>query len=179
VRGANLKEAGTLRKTGKQLTLATSPLWLPTVSWPAELVTECELLGKGMVARGRVCLYVPNRDRIARIISLLEIVPALRSRIRQITGGQTTYRGSGDYVSPAGIVMDEDTAVLETFLPKVLTDSIRDRLTRLFVWFGYTTNQEEVQVAVRDLAYRLPTGMLLDAERKAAGRSKEGTLLVG
>ena len=145
----------------------------------AELVRECALMRTAMVARCRVCLYVTDHDRANEVIAVDALVCTLRALIREITGGQTMYHAVGDYVPPVGVAMDEDTRVLEIFLPKVLTDSIRDRLTNLFIWFGYSTNQEVVQVSVRDLAYWLPTGLLIDAKRAAAGPSKEAKLMAG
>jgi len=147
--------------------------------FPADLVRECTLMRAAMVPRCGVCLYVSDRDRTNACFTLDELVPAMRARIREITGGQTTYHAAGDYVPPIGVAMDEDTRVLETFLPKALTGSIRDRLTNLCIWFGCSTNQEVVQVSVRDLAYWLPTGLLIDAERAAAEPSKEAKLMAG
>jgi len=73
--------------------------------------------------------------------------------------------------------MDENTFVLETFLPKTLVDSIPERLLSLYVEFGYVANQDVVQVEVCHLAYWLPTGLLIDAERAAAyGQLKEDPL---
>jgi hypothetical protein len=135
---------------------------------PPSLVVECTLMRAAMVARSRVCVYVPNRDRAGELIAVGELVPALRSRLRRITGGQTTYHASGDYFPPTGIEMAEETAVLEAFLPRVVGDSVRSQLTALIIDFGYSARQEEVLVTVQGFAYWIATGSLIDAEREAA-----------
>ena len=132
-----------------------------------------------MVPRGRVCLYVTDRDRSARLIERDRLVATLRAKIRSVTGGQTSYLASGDYISPAGIAMDEATCVLEIFCPVVLTNAIRDQLVEIFVDFGLSANQEVVQVSVLGLAYWIPTGLLLDQEAAMHGAIDGGELKTG
>jgi hypothetical protein len=147
--------------------------------WPAEIVSECALIRAALLPRREVCLYVPNRDCLGQLISVEELVATLRVRIRRINGGQTTFRGCGDYVPPAGAVMDEDTSVIETYLPKVVSDALRDELINLFIAFGCSTRQEVVQVSVLKHAYWIPTGVLLDSAHIELRTTAEGTLRAG
>ena len=124
-------------------------------------VPECLAIFKAMVPRSLVRLYVPNKDLKGRPIPVRQIVSALRREISRMTGGQTTYAGSGDYTDSSGVTRDERTAVIETFLPRTITDAMRRRLIQLFVDFGRTHKQEVVLVGVGACGYKIPTAHLL------------------
>jgi hypothetical protein len=124
---------------------------------PGELARECLAVFEAMLPRSQVKLFVPDLDKEGRSIPVREIAAQLRRDIVQITGGQTTYTGTGDYVDSAEVSREEHTAVIETFLPRTITDSMRWDLIGLFVAFGRCTRQEIVLVAVETRGYRIPT----------------------
>ena len=123
---------------------------------PGELARECLAVFEAMLPRSQVKLFVPDLDKEGRLIPVKEIAAQLRRDIVRITGGQTTYTGTGDYVDSAEVGREEHTAVIETFLPRTITDSMRWELIGLFVAFGRRAQQEVVLVAVAARGYKIP-----------------------
>ena len=145
-----------------------------TLGWSAEVLQECCEIHEAMLPRCLVGVHVPNRDMNGHLIPVQQIVSALRRGITRITGGQTTYKGSGDYVTASGVSLDEDTSVIETFLPRTITNRLRRRLIRLFVEFGRIAHQEVVLVAVGPSGYWIPTARLLNVRHDGGGLLRAG-----
>lgn len=146
----------------------------PTLAWSQEVLQECCEIHEAMLPRLLVSLYVPNRNMNGQLIPVRQTVRALRREISRTTGGQTTYQGSGDYVTVSGVDLDEDTAVIETFLPRTITNRLRRRLIRLFVEFGQIAKQEVVLVAVGQSGYWIPTAHLLHVKHDGGGLLRAG-----
>lgn len=137
--------------------------------WPSELVAEADVFTGAMVSRGAVWLFASSRNRRAEIISLDVILPEMRRKIRESTGGTTTIAGWGEYVPPIGPVMYEDTPILLILLPVRVDDLLRSQVLGVCVAFGWETEQQEVLALANTTSVRLPTGLLLDSMKPRQG----------
>lgn len=132
-------------------------------AWPAELRTEADVLLGALVPRGAMWFFVANRNRRAELVPLDRILPELRRRFRESTGGPTRIATQGEYVPVIGPEMEEDTLVLLVILPKRVDDALRSEILDICIQYGCATEQEEVLVLANNTGVWLPTGRLLDS----------------
>ncbi|MEO7867204.1 MAG: hypothetical protein ABIU54_06170, partial [Candidatus Eisenbacteria bacterium] len=141
--------------------------WLPGAGhtawvsdWPEAVREECEEILGALRPRCSVEIYVPNLDHAGNPIDANVIGDELRQLITGTTGGQTSYRTEGDF-SPAGeLGLVENTLVIKTFLPTVVTDALRVWFIDLLVSFGVSAAQSVVQVEISSRGYWIHTGLL-------------------
>lgn len=148
--------------------------------WPLPVRNECELIFGAMGPRILVAPYIPNQDYRGNPVPAAAIAEELRRHISQITGGQTKYRhGEGDYRPRTGAALAEETLVIETFLPTVVSDALRVRLIGLFVELGRRTLQDAVQVQVGFHGFWIPTGLFRHLNNAIGGANTEAALKLG
>lgn len=100
-------------------------------------------------------LFVPNMDRHGRELPHLAVLHMIQDSVSDLTGGQTSFLGSGDFRPSAGAGMREETAVIETYLPEKVDDQLRSNLIALARQFGAATGQDVVLLAVGTQAFRI------------------------
>jgi len=131
--------------------------------WPPELAKEAGLLLGSFVPRGRVMLFVPDRDRVGRAIEVGALLDDLKGRISEATAGSFALGGGeGRYSPPGGLSIRENTTVILVYLPVAYEADLPRRLLDIFIAFGCSAEQAAVQVEVGGRGFWLPTGLLLE-----------------
>ena len=113
---------------------------------------DCVRFQRALVPNIIVLVYVPDQDRDCQPLPQHEYIAHFKVEFSRLCGGHAPTVGGpdGDYDGRA-----ESTVVISSYLPEVVTRSLRDQLLELLLDFGVRANQEVVLVAVGGFAHRL------------------------
>ncbi len=128
--------------------------------WPVMNPGECVRFQRALLPNILLLVHVPDQDRDRQPLPQHEFITLFKSTFSRLCGGHAPTVGGpdGDYDGQS-----EHTVVISTYLPEVVTRSLRDKLLALLLEFGVSANQEEVLAAIGGFAYRFrfaPTTIL-------------------
>jgi hypothetical protein len=113
-----------------------------------------EALGVPFVARQRLQLYLPNRDKAGKPIPDIDVwIQAAEALMTDLNGGATTLKVKGMWRCKTGKILMEDTALIYSFIhyPEHFLERMK-KLVEFVREFGRETNQEELLVEFNNQA---------------------------
>ena len=115
----------------------------------------CRRFRHALVPNIVVRIFVPDRERDGRALPQLKLVARIQAAFSQLAGGHSSFQTcSAEYRPDRTHGLKEQTIAIDTYLPEVVTEALREQLLDLVLTFGQQARQAEVLVVVGMLAYR-------------------------
>ena len=123
--------------------------------WPVANPTACSRFLKALVPNIGLSVFVPDQDCNGQTFPQLGHVASFHSLFAELCGGHAPpATGSGHYRPRGRLGSTEQTVVVTTYLPEVVTEAVRRRLLAAILDFGVRTRQQEVLAIVGVYAHR-------------------------